>query len=115
MGCLAGVTLSGFLAELLTNLVLLRICEGRGLHEIGFQCNRAALRNFGLGLAGGIVSAALVLAAPLAVHGATLVPVAGSEANARTLVYVTIMLFFGAAGEEMLFRGYGFQILLRSF
>ena len=25
------------------------------------------------------------------------------------------MLIFGAAGEEMLFRGYGFQILLQRF
>jgi membrane protease YdiL (CAAX protease family) len=114
-GYLAGVTLSGFLAALLTNLVLLRIYEGRSLWEIGFQWNRAAAQNLGLGLVGGMLSAGLVLAVPLALHGAALVPVVGSQANTRTLVYVTIMLFLGAAGEEMLFRGYGFQILLSSF
>ena len=62
MGYLAGVTLSGFLAALLTNLVLLRIYEGRGLWEIGFQWNRAAAQNLGLGLIGGMASASLVLA-----------------------------------------------------
>jgi 2-hydroxychromene-2-carboxylate isomerase len=32
----------------------------------------------------------------------------------RTFVFVTVILIFGAAGEEILFRGYGFQVLLRS-
>ena len=114
-GYLAGVTLSGFLAALGANLVALRIYEGGRLSEIGFPWNRTAARNMGLGLLGGATSAALVIALPLVSRVAVIVPLAVSEANVRTLAYVTVMLFFGAAGEEMLFRGYGFQILLRSF
>ncbi|MBI2680781.1 MAG: CPBP family intramembrane metalloprotease [Candidatus Solibacter usitatus] len=115
VGYLAGVTLSGFLAALGANLVALRIYEGGRLTEIGFPWNRAAARNIGLGLLGGATSAALVMALPLASRAAVIVPLATSEANVRTLLYVSVMLFCGAAGEEMLFRGYGFQILLRSF
>ncbi len=114
-GYLAGVTISGFVAALLANLVALRIYEGGSLWQIGFPWNRVAVRNMGLGLLGGATSAALVIAVPLASRAAAIVPLASSEANVRTLLYVTLMLFFGAAGEELLFRGYGFQILLRSF
>ena len=103
------------MAALLANIVALRIYEGRHLWEIGFQWNRAAVRNLGLGLAGGAASAVLVMVVPLISRAAAIVPLASSEANVRTLLFVTVMLFFGAAGEEMLFRGYGFQILLRSF
>ncbi len=83
--------------------------------HIGFPWNRAAARNLGLGLAGGAGSAILVMALPLISRAAAIVPLASSEANLRTLLYVAVMLLFGAAGEEMLFRGYGFQILLRNF
>jgi membrane protease YdiL (CAAX protease family) len=114
-GYLAGVTLSGFLAALGANLVAMRIYEGGRLWQIGFPWNRAAARNIGLGLVGGAGSAILVMVVPLASRAAAIVPLADSAANVRTLLYVTVMLFFGAAGEEMLFRGYGFQILLRNF
>jgi hypothetical protein len=114
-GYLAGVTMSGFLAALFANLIALRIYEGRRLWEIGFQWNRGTARNLGLGLLGGVASAVLVMVVPLISRAAAIVPLATSETNVRTLLYVTVMLFLGAAGEEMLFRGYGFQILLRGF
>ena len=112
---LAGVTLSVFVGALGANLVALRIYEGGRMWQIGLPWNGAAARNVGLGMLGGAGSAALVMALPLAGRMAAIVPLASSTANARTLLYVTVMLFFGAAGEEMLFRGYGFQILLRNF
>ena len=38
---------------------------------------------------------------------------ADQPANLRSLLFVSAMLAFGAVGEELLFRGYGFQLLLR--
>lgn len=114
-GYLAGVTLSGFLSAFGANFVAMRIYEGGQMWHIGFPWNRAAARNVALGVAGGAGSAILVMALPLISRAAAIVPLANSEANLRTLLYVAVMLFFGAAGEEMLFRGYGFQVLLRNF
>jgi membrane protease YdiL (CAAX protease family) len=44
---------------------------------------------------------------------ARLVPAPEQPRNWASFVFVSIVLLFGAAGEEMLFRGYGFQLLLR--
>jgi hypothetical protein len=70
------------------------------------------MRNLGLGLAGGCGSAALVLAIPLLVGAAQITGLAGAETHSGTIAFVAVMLLFGAAGEEILFRGYGFQVLL---
>jgi hypothetical protein len=41
-----------------------------------------------------------------------LVSVPGQQGSIASGLFVTVMLFLGAAGEEMLFRGYFFQLLL---
>ncbi len=55
----------------------------------------------------------MVLAGPL-LTGAASMHADASEGHWRTLVFITLILILGAAGEEILFRGYGFQVLLRS-
>ncbi|HLN03419.1 MAG TPA: type II CAAX endopeptidase family protein [Bryobacteraceae bacterium] len=113
LGLFAGSALSVFISGVATNILTLRIYEGRKLADIGFHWNPTSAHNLVWGLAGGVASALLVLGSPLAVHAASLQP--GSvEAHWRVFVWVMIMLIFGAAGEEVLFRGYGFQVLLRS-
>ena len=66
-------------------------------------------RNLLLGLGGGAGSALLVLGIPLLVGAAEWVPAPGSQAS---MLFVFVLLIFGAAGDEMLFHGYGFQVLL---
>ena len=63
---------------------------------------------------GGMGAAALVLAGPLAARAAHFVRSPESDSGSvGSFVFVTVLLLFGSAGEEMLFRGYGFQVLLR--
>jgi uncharacterized protein len=112
-GAWAASAVGTCVAAIFTNVVTLRIYEGRKLADIGFHWNRASAHNLAWGLGGGVAAAALVLAAPLVVHAATWQP-SGEEAHWRTFAFVAAMLVFGAAGEEVLFRGYGFQVLLRS-
>jgi len=113
LGLFAGAAFGVFVSAVATNILTLRIYEGRKLADIGFHWNRTSAHNLAWGLAGGIASALVVLASPLATHAASLQP-GGIEAHVRTFLWVFIMLVFGAAGEEILFRGYGFQVLLRS-
>jgi len=113
LGMLAGSALGVFVSAVATNILTLRIYEGRSLADIGFHWNRTSAHNLVWGLVGGIASALVALAGPLATHAASLQP-GGMEAHWRTFVWVSLMLVFGAAGEEVLFRGYGFQVLLRS-
>lgn len=103
-----------FLAGLTANALSLRVYERAPLTAIGLQWNRASRANLLYGLAGGAGAACLVLGPPLLVGLARLRPLPDSEANARTLLFVMLILVLGAIGEEMLFRGYAFQILVAS-
>jgi len=100
---------SVFAAAAAANAVCMRIYERGRLVQVGFEWNAAARRNLLLGLGGGAGSALLVVGLPLLVGAAEWAPAPGSEAS---LLFAFVLLVFGAAGEEMLFHGYGFQVLL---
>jgi membrane protease YdiL (CAAX protease family) len=109
---LAGVTTTVLVAACFANWLSMRIFEGRGLADIGLAWNPASIRNLGLGIAGGAGSAALVVAAALVTGLAGIVGVPGASTQFRTVAFVAVLLWFGAAGEEIFFRGYAFQRLL---
>jgi len=113
-GYMVGITATGLLAASVTNGLCLRIYEQRGIAAIGLRSDHAAFTNLLLGFAGGMGAAGLVLAGPLLTHAARMVHDPTSQASISSFFFVGAMLLFGSAGEEMLFRGYGFQILLRS-
>ncbi len=115
----AGGTLAGSVAALLVSAVLanqlcLRIFEGVNISEIGLPLNGAGLRNLSLGLGGGALCAGLALLVPVLTGGAHFVAAKPGPANTGTVFFIFITLLFGALGEELLFRGYAFQLLLRA-
>jgi membrane protease YdiL (CAAX protease family) len=114
-GYLFGVTLGQFVAAITANWIALRIYGRLRLSDIGLKWNLASTRNLALGIAGGMGAAALVLVPPLAAHIATLAPAPEARASWDVFLFTTVALLAGAAGEEILFRGYGFQVLLRAW
>jgi hypothetical protein len=52
---------------------------------------------------------------PLAAGLAHLAPSQDHGSNWRTLLFVPVLIFCGALGEELVFHGFGFQVLLREF
>jgi len=112
LGYLLGTVATSLLAAGVANWLSLRIFEARSLLDAGLWWNRASARNLAMGLAGGIGSAVLVLAAPLAAGAAYWVPEPVQPPTFGTFLFFTAMLAAGAMGEELLFRGYGFQTLL---
>lgn len=111
-GYLAGNTGAVLLSAIAANWLTLRIYEGRHIVDLGLWWNRASLDNLGWGLAGGAGAACLVLLPPLAVGAAHMARTPAEPGSAGTILFVTALLFAGAAGEELFFRGYGFQRLL---
>jgi uncharacterized protein len=111
-GRLAGVTLTVFTAAILVNILTLSIYEHRGLAAIGLGPGKASGRNLLLGLAGGIGAACLVLAPPLALGAAAIAGKPGVANDPGTVAFVSLCLLVGAAGEEILFRGFAFQVLV---
>jgi membrane protease YdiL (CAAX protease family) len=106
-------TLGTFAAAAVANTLALRIYERGTLSDIGLGWTPASRRNLSLGILGGIGSALIVIVLPLILRVADLKPIPNERLHWPSLLFVTILLLFGAVGEEMLFRGYGFQVLVR--
>lgn len=105
---------SSFAAAAVANAICLRMFERGRLADIGLGWSFASHRNLALGLLGGIGAALFVLLLPIATRAADLEPVPNQHFNFASLVLVLIVLAFGAAGEEMLFHGYAFQVLVKA-
>jgi membrane protease YdiL (CAAX protease family) len=107
----AGI-LSIFFGALAANLITLKIYERGRLPDLGLAWNRNSIRNLLIGLTGGLGAALLVLVGPLAVGAAELQPDPVHPGYWPSFVFLTVLLWLGALGEELLFRGYLFQILV---
>lgn len=101
-----------FAAAAVANALTLRIYERGRLTDIGLGWTNDSQWNAGLGVIGGAGAAVLVLGIPLLVGWAEFRP-ASEPGGWPEIMFVAVLLLFGAFGEEMLFRGYGFQVLLR--
>jgi uncharacterized protein len=106
--------LSTFAAAGVANAIVLRIYERGQLADIGLGWTAASRRNLALGILGGGGAGMLVLVGPLLVQVADLEPAPDSHFHWPSLLLVSIVLLFGSVGEEMLFRGYGFQVLVKA-
>jgi len=113
-GYVVSITATGLLAAALSNSLCLRIYAHRGIAAIGLQGDKAALANLGFGCLGGMGAAALVLAGPLLFQAASIRSDPGASATLTSFFFVSVLLLFGSAGEELLFRGFGFQVMLRA-
>jgi uncharacterized protein len=104
--------LGTFAASAVANTLVVRIFERGALATIGMNWHPGSLRNLLLGVLGGIGAGCIVLLGPLAAGIAQLEVAPNQPASASSLLFVTILLIFGAVGEEMLFHGYAFQLLV---
>jgi membrane protease YdiL (CAAX protease family) len=88
----------------------LRVFEEFPIAALGLRWNRASADNLAAGLAGGIGAACLVLAPPLLLGVARIERTGPFDWSG--MAFTTVFLAVGAAGEELLCRGYAFQILM---
>jgi membrane protease YdiL (CAAX protease family) len=105
----AGAALTVFGAGAIANAITYRIYERSTLMEAGLEWTAASRRNLLLGLALGVgigVVVVVVLVTFRLAHIESTGPIAWPS-----LSFVTIVLLFGAVGEELMFRGYCFQLL----
>jgi len=114
IGYLVSIVGTSVLAAVLANWLTLRIFEGRHLIDVGLWWNRASSANLAIGFAGGMGAATAVLLPPLVFRAASLVRSPEDRLTAGSLIFTAALLFAGVLGEELLFRGYAFQLLLVS-
>jgi uncharacterized protein len=111
-GNFAGMTLANLAAALLANWLALKIYRGMPVTAIGLAWNRASADNLALGLMGGIGAACVSLAPPLLLGMSHFVRTADERPGIGAAVFLGIFLLVGSSGEEILFRGFGFQTLI---
>jgi uncharacterized protein len=97
---------------LLSNLLTMRIFDRRPLTDIGLRTGYASGWNFVLGLLLGGGSAALMLLAPLIAGTGHIAARPDSGFTWLGLLFYLFALLMAAWGEEMIFRGYAFQLLV---
>lgn len=101
-----------FAVSIVANLITLRIFTGLRVVDLGLLWNRASVDNLGWGILGGAGAASLVLAPPLLAGTARMTSTPNDQPTFGVVLFVICMLALGAMGEELMIRGYGFQILL---
>jgi len=105
--------LAGTLAiALVANVLALRFFTHRRLVDLGMGWNRCSMENMALGILGGAGAASLVLAPALLAGEAHIAGTPNDQPSFGAVIFVLALLSLGAMGEELMMRGYGFQILL---
>jgi len=105
--------LATFTAAALANTITVRIYERGRLSDLGLGWTPASAREFLIGAATASLSAIVILVGPLLFRVASFHSVPAAEHRAASIIFVSVVLLFGAVGEEMLFHGYAFQLLIR--
>jgi len=101
-----------FAGASIANTLAIRIYERARLADIGLHWNAASGRNLLLGFGGGVGAVGIVVI-PSLLFGAAYFETTGEQtAGPASFLFLALVLLFGAVGEEMLFRGYGFQVLV---
>lgn len=103
---------SNFTAAAVANAISLRTFERSRLSDIGLGWTGASRRNLVVGMLGGIGAALIVLLIPVVVRVADIQPAPGEHFEWPSLLFLSVLLVFGAIGEEMLFHGYAFQVFI---
>jgi membrane protease YdiL (CAAX protease family) len=113
-GLVVTAALAPFASAAIANAIVVRVYERGRLADLGLAWTATSLREFllGGGLAAG--AATLILVIPLAAGIARFESAPVVEHRWTSIFFIAIVLLFGAAGEEMLFHGYAFQLLIRS-
>jgi membrane protease YdiL (CAAX protease family) len=103
--------LTNFIAGLAANLISVHKFEHGQWSDFGLPRNQAALRHVTWGFVLGMGAVGLLAGGAVVAGFATFEPVPPD----RPLLLVLLLLFAGALGEELLFRGYPFQYLAREW
>ena len=105
----AGATLTVFGAGAIANAISYRIYERSSLIDAGLEQGVAARRNLLLGVAMGVASGFVTVLILVLIGQARLQN--NGPLSWSSFIFVSVVLMFGAVGEELMFRGYAFQLL----
>jgi hypothetical protein len=113
-GILVTSAMATFAAAAVANAITVRVYERGRLSDLGLGWTATSKRELFIGFAAAMGAGVVILGGPLLTRVAFFEPSTSVEHPWASLLFVSLVLLFGAAGEEMLFHGYAFQLLVRS-
>ncbi|HLH39219.1 MAG TPA: CPBP family intramembrane glutamic endopeptidase [Bryobacteraceae bacterium] len=105
--------LTTFTAAALANAITVRIYERGRLSDVGLGSSPTSTGEFLVGTGIAALAVMVILVGAISAGAAHFQRTTRSEHPAASAAFVAIVLLFGAVGEEMLFHGYAFQLLIR--
>jgi membrane protease YdiL (CAAX protease family) len=114
-GRMMAITVPMLLAATVANALAMAIFEARPLSDLGLMWNSGAGYNLLIGTVLGVAGAALVILPPIAFGMAHFASVPGADISWRAALFLPVLLFCGAMGEEIAFRGFILQYLIRGW
>ena len=114
-GEMTAITVTPLLVAAITNALLFAMFEQKGLTSAGLDWESGALRNLLLGTGICAACAMLVILIPVAIGMAHFESIPKPDTNWRASLFMPVLIFCGAAGEELAFRGFPLQFLMRGY
>ncbi len=114
-GIMVASTVPPLLAAAFATSIAMAIFESRRLGDIGLHWREGSARNFAIGMGLAIIAACMVILAPVAAGVAHFRAVAGADISWRGDIFFPLLLLCGALGEEIAFRGFTLQFLIRGY
>jgi len=112
---MVGQTIPPLIAASIIGALAMAIFESRTLSDLGLHWREGTGRNLLTGFAVGAGGAMLLIAPPLIAGLAHFEPVTGANFSWGASLFTLALLFCGAAGEEIAFRGFPLQFLMRGY
>ncbi len=112
---MVALTVPRFVAAAVAGALAMAIFESRRLTDLGLRWRDGAGRNLLTGIALGAGGASLLIAPSVLLGLAHFEWLRDAEVSWRGVLFTLALLFCGAAGEELAFRGFPLQILMRGY
>jgi len=108
-------TIPPLIAASIIGALAMAIFESRRLSDLGLHWREGTGRNLLTGIAIGAGGAVLLIVVPILTGLAHFEAVPGVNFSGGAAVFTLALLFCGAAGEEIAFRGFPLQFLIRGY
>ncbi len=112
------LTVPRLVAAAVAGALMMALFESRKLTDLGLHWNRSGGCNLVSGIATGAAGAALLIFPPVLLGMAHFERISDADAASITVragFFTAALLFCGAAGEEIAFRGFPLQMLMRGY
>jgi uncharacterized protein len=112
---LVSLTVPHLIAAAISGALAMAVFESGKLSDLGLHCNASAGHNLLAGIAAGVAGTSLLILPPVVIGLAHFERARDGGVSLPGTLFIVALLFCGAAGEEIAFRGFPLQILMRGY